>query len=304
MKKFSALAIAASLFFSLGLSAQDNMGLHLGAGLSAGFDGVGADVVFQPYIPYVQLRAGFSTLPYTYSSKSFEIKEKELINNYRINGEVAVKVSPNFDAAHLFADIYPGASTKFRFTLGAYFNINPNYGLIHISTAQPLPLEHKSGDTWSPASNDFGQTGLQVNDENGNEKYIITTDKEGYMHASLGMGGLRNDFNLPLFRPYLGIGFGRGLVPDKRVTFLFDLGVIYCGKYSIEVNGYSPSHHETFEEAHLYELTSEDVTSIINSVSDSDSKAEIQEISDKVFYWMNKIPVAPVFKFSVLVRIF
>lgn len=304
MKKFSALAISAALFISLGLNAQSpNTGLRLGAGINFGLDGVGADVVFQPYIPYIQIRGGYSFLPYSYKSQDFAVDKVEMLNNYRINGDVGITVKPNFDAFHLLVDLFPGANTNFHFTVGAYFNVKPNDGLIHIQTTNPIPLEHKDGETWSPAKNDFGNTGLMVKDSNGNEKYIITTDDQGYMHASLSMGGLRDDFNLPVFRPYFGIGVGRGLSANKRVAFLFDFGVIYCGKYSIDVNGYSPSSGELTTEAHLYNLAQEDAISIAQSVA-PDKLEEIQPIIEKVYGILDKAPVAPVLKFNLLVRIF
>ena len=300
MKKFSAIAIAASLFITLSLNAQVNDGFHLGVGPSFSLSGIGVDVAFQPYVSFVQVRTGFTFFPYTYTSKEFEVKEKELNDNYRVNGNVALKVHPNFDAFRFLVDLYPGKNSGFHFTVGAYFNVKPQDGLINLTTANPIPLERKNGANWVPAADDYGNTGYQVNDAEGNERYVITSDKEGYLKANISMGGLRNDFSLPFFRPYLGIGFGRNLAMNKRVAFSFDLGVLYCGKYSINVWGFSPAKSELPSEAHFYSVTLDDVNSILEGADVGEAK----DIVNKVYPVLEKIPVAPVMKFNLIVRIF
>ena len=301
MKKLVAFAIAAVLLVAQQpLRGQTPDNLHIGAGVSVGLEGVGVDLVVQPVVSFLQVRAGFAFVPYTYTSKPFEVKEKELINNYRINGNFAANAKLNFNAIHLLADFYPFKSSSFHATVGAYFSTHANDGLVSISTNGPIPLEHKEGGAWVPAKNSYGNTGLEVKDAEGNQRYIITTDQRGFLKANLALGSPLKNYNLPAVYPYVGVGFGRG-VAGGRVTFNFDLGVLYCGRYTLNVNAYSPSNFETYEEAHMYTVTREDFESIVTSMG-SDTQ-NIVDIGNKVYNVLNKLPIAPIMRFGVIVKI-
>jgi hypothetical protein len=300
MKKFLTAAAALCLLLSPAAFAQDK-GFHIGVAPEIGLDGVGADIAIQPILPFLQLRGGFSFVPYTYKSKTFEIKEVELINNYRANGEISVNVHPNFDNIHVLADLYPFSKSSFHLTVGGYFGLKGDDGLVRISTGQPIPLEHLSGGKWEPAQNDYGKTGLELKDSEGNQRYIVTTDTEGYLHANIAMGKPLENTKLPSVYPYLGIGFGRPFA-GNRVSFNFDLGVLYCGKYTINVMGYSPSKFEAYDEAHWYSVERDDINNLLESVA-KDKRESVMNVVDKVYPWLEKLPVAPMMRFSLFIKI-
>ena len=300
MKKILTAILSGALFLSQAVYAQDN-GIHIGVAPELGLDGVGVDLAIQPYLSFLQVRAGFSFVPYTYKSKTFTLNEVKLMNNYRANGDISLNVHPNFDNIHLLVDYYPFSSGNFHITAGGYFGLKGNDGLINISTAQPVPLEHQTGGSWAPAENDYGKTGLEVKDIEGNQRYIITTDTEGYLHASLAMGKPLANTKLPSVYPYLGIGFGRPFA-GSRVSFNFDLGVIYCGNYTVNVMGYSPSKFEAYDEAHWYSVERDDLANILESLS-QENKDKVMDIADKVYPWLNKLPIAPMMRFSLFIKI-
>ena len=66
----------------------------------------------------------------------------------------------------------------------------------------------------------FSDAGVIIGD------YTIPVDKNGNVS-----GGLR----VNSFRPYVGLGFGR-VVPKKRISVMFELGVQFHGKPEVYTN--------------------------------------------------------------------
>ena len=58
------------------------------------------------------------------------------------------------------------------------------------------------------------EIGLKMGD------YLLTPDAQGNVEATL---------RTKSFKPYVGIGFGRGVVKHKPIGFKFDLGVMFWG---------------------------------------------------------------------------
>ena len=95
MKKILTAILSGALFLSQAVYAQDN-GIHIGVAPELGLDGVGVDLAIQPYLSFLQVRAGFSFVPYTYKSKTFTLNEVKLMNNYRVAFNVKRKISNYF----------------------------------------------------------------------------------------------------------------------------------------------------------------------------------------------------------------
>ena len=62
--------------------------------------------------------------------------------------------------------------------------------------------------------------------------YVIVPDENGYFKGTVKFGGA--------VKPYLGLGLGR-TIPNRRVGFKFEMGVIYQGKFKVESDYLNPS---------------------------------------------------------------
>ena len=99
-----------------------------------------------------------------------------------------------FSNANVLVDFFPMKNGVFHITAGAYIGKN-NVTI--------------GGDDFDP---------FQLND-------FIINPKDGHFDGTVKFG--------QAIKPYLGIGIGR-TIPNKRVGFKFELGVIYQGKMSVD----------------------------------------------------------------------
>ena len=299
MKKALAILLAAAaLFASVNSNAQDKWVLnHVGIGVSAGVDGLGADLIL-PVSPFFQIRGGYNTL----SILPEKIRTINLgttrVDMSKANGDVwdlhqdvTAALSANLDAAHLFIDLYPGKKTGLHFTVGAYYGIHPeNGGPYRIGTREPLDI----------AESDKGNVGIGLNREDGTTEYI-TTDKAGNLFLDYNLANpLADKLNIPSnIYPYAGIGLGRNL-SRRRVNFTMDLGVIYTG--GITLTGYNYMYADDPDLG---------VTKTVIHSSDLDALKDIDgipaEMIDKakgIYSKIESIPVTPVLKFNLVFRLF
>lgn len=179
--------------------AQDDTNLfnHLGVAVSLGTDGIGFDVAM-PATDWAALRAGVSFFPAVKVKSDFKIDD----NNPAIADRIDLEAKVKFFNAKVLADVYPIPNSSFHITAGAYI------GKDEIATITNTSMFIKD-----PAK--YGKLGLKVGD------YRITTDKDGYIDASLKVNS---------FKPYVGIGFGRAVPRKSRVSVSCDLGVMFWGK--------------------------------------------------------------------------
>ena len=212
MKRISSLfAVLAVSLLSLQASAQDSQSFnHLSLGVTAGIDGVGLEAVL-PASPYLQIRGGYSIFPYKYKTNvNLGVYERDDAYDLDLkNLPIAVGLWRG-GVGKLLLDIYPGSQTIFRFVAGAYVGS----GKIVAGTADFRSVL-EPGDY---------RTGVGYNDIN------FSTDDKGYLYVDV--AGLKA-------LPYLGIGLGRPLNPEKRVTFSFELGAFYTGGTKVQTYDYS-----------------------------------------------------------------
>lgn len=243
------------------------MANHLALGLSVGTDAISADLAL-PLTKNFTVRAGYGTmaiLPFAKYSTSVRVDSE---NPWKIHDNIAGTAKPKMDNLHLLVDLYPGKNTVFHFSLGAYYMLNA-HGFIQVRTDNPLPI---------PA-NEFCVTGVEV--KTGGKTSYVTTDDKGYMRADV-------RFGLGRVLPYAGIGFGRA-VSDGRVRFLFDLGALYTR--SLEVYSYDYGIKGSMESPRDVALTTELIPA---------DYAQTADIVRRV----QKIPVYPILKFSLFVKLF
>ena len=252
---------------------------HVGIGVTGGLDGVGADIVL-PVGRHLQIRGGYSTLAfYTYTSPAFHVK----INDpWVIDDDITVNANANVEGARLLFDFYPGRKSGFHFTVGAYYGLNTERGVLSATTTKPLPI---------PES-DWGNTGIELKRGDDPSEYV-TTDKEGYLKFDIRMGNpVGESLKMPTLRPYAGIGFGRNLKENGILSFTFDLGVLYCGSWG--VYGWDYLNHD----GEPVKLQRKDLTDL------EPYMGSYTKYADMAFEYMDKIPVCPVFKFNLIFKIF
>lgn len=203
MKQFLSFCVVAVFAFSFNAGAQAFK--HLSAGIGLGTDGLSLEVA-SPLGDHVDLRVGYGMglglIGYTINDISISDPSN---GNQKVN--TPLKIGFGMSDARLLFNFYPG-NGAFHFTVGAYMGSSRFVR----GTLSNMP------DTYNTA-------GIAVDDPNGVDNYLVKA-KDGTLNLDLcapGFGG--SGFAV---KPYVGIGFGRA-VPDKAVSFCFDLGAQYQG---------------------------------------------------------------------------
>ena len=262
MKKLLTLLLASALLAGTA-SAQDKQVFnHLAVGATMGFDGVGLEVA-APITPILQLRGGYSVfIPNKITVNNLEI----LPETVKIDGDsrplrsvTPVTAHFNFGGPKLFLDIFPGRSTSFHFTVGAYF-ANPALVSFDVDLRKTLTPD------------EYASVYFEIVDDN--PASAISSDKQGFAHA---------DYYGNRFRPYVGLGFGRGVNLDRRVSVTFDMGVVYWGSPKVEAYDYS-----IIETGHAVPITSDMLNHRDEGLMDA----------------LHKVSILPVLKLNVFVRLF
>lgn len=179
---------------------------HLALGISVGMDGVGLELAV-PVTPYAQIRAGYAIFPYTF--------HKVFITDYTVGGYDIPTIPLDYTLwkggnGKLLLDIFPGKKTGFHITAGVF--------------AGPGNYIHWESDM----SNNFPE------EEYATRAYTIngftfSTDAKGYVKA---------DAYMKNWVPYAGLGYGRAVVPGKRLGLSIDLGVLITGGTKIQTYNY------------------------------------------------------------------
>ena len=202
-KLFLLCGICLSLF-SVNLNAQEKkLGYFnsLSIGANVGTTGWGFDIA-TPIGQHFALRAGFTIMPnFSYTD------EVDVSIEYIPDGEIPAYIdaegSMGRTSGEVLLNIYPFKRSSFFITGGAVFGGDK---LIKIKGHSD-----ELADYMEQVSNYNGTLpGIEIGD------YVIPVDKNGNIS-----GGLK----VSNFRPYFGLGFGRIVPKNKRVGFLFELGV-------------------------------------------------------------------------------
>ena len=174
----------------------------------------------------------------------------------------------------LLADFFPSKKSSFHITGGVMFNIHPQ--LVSLTAT----LVNKSSSEPAIDPSNYANT----------EFFGITTDPEGKVHLGLQSG-------LNVVQPYLGIGFGRPVSLNSRVSFNFDLGVTYIGGFHLVSRNY-------------YENPEKPVNVELNQAwidANPDIKENMKDNYDTVTKYLNMVngfPVQPYMRFTLAVRLF
>ena len=207
MRKIFFLCLIACVAMTARAQAFD----HLAVGIGAGTDGVSLELA-APLGSHVDLRAGYGlatgVVGYTFNGVS--VPEHPGLKDSRHVG-VPLKINLGMSDARLLFNIYPSATKGFHFTIGAFLG-SPCFAR---GTLTEMP-------------SDYNTVGFEV---------------DGYLVRAQG-GKLATELRAPglggasfAVKPYVGIGFGRAVNRDGRVSFCFDLGAQYQGKAGLWAEG-------------------------------------------------------------------
>ena len=284
MKKIVALLFAALLLATPRAFAQQNndsmMFNHMAIGIDWGVLGRAGIDVTAPISPMFDVRAGVNTAFVTtalataavgsYLQESgLSLKDGEftftLKEPYKGNGLDISKIStaPKFHTTNLelLFDFFPGKTSNFHITAGAFFSLGGSLLSAELS-----------------ALNASGQPGIPQSDWANTTIFGISTNDKGKLLITV--------------KPYIGVGWGRPVALDRRVSFNFDLGLYYIGgvhAYSYDFSaGKNPK---------TVELNS----AWINS--DESLKKNIGKFAELIDMG-NGLPVLPMIRFSLFFRLF
>lgn len=185
---------------------------HLSIALRASTLGGGIQLA-TPINDYFKLRAGLDYMNFETSNIDISLDDPDgtFQQSFGYTPDYKMKGKLNLTHGNVLVDFHP---TKGIFHITAGFFIGTNKikadGLLVDSEGNKAEL--KAGESW-PTINFDG--------------YKLDT-KDGIVNAELQLG--------KVIKPYLGLGLGRAIA-NKRVSFMFELGAMYQGDYSLRQNG-------------------------------------------------------------------
>lgn len=210
MRKLFLLCSICLSFICVKVQAQENkLGYFnsLSIGANIGTTGWGVDIA-TPIGQYFALRAGFTIMPNYSYSEEVDVSIN-YTSSYLPDGEIPTSIdaegSMGRTAGEVLLNFYPFKRSSFFITGGAVFGGDK---LIKIKGHSEELAESMGYIT--NTSNGSVIPGIEIGD------FIIPVDKNGNVS-----GGIK----VSSFRPYVGLGFGRIVPKNKRVGFLFELGV-------------------------------------------------------------------------------
>ena len=185
---------------------------HLSIGAGGGTDGARIELA-TTLGPYVQLRAGVGKAVGILSYKMDGISVPIHPGNPAYGStSVPLTLRTGMHDGHVLFNIHPGR-TAFHFTLGTYLGS----GCCINGELTALPA-------------DYSTVGVNV------DGYLVKA-RDGVLKTALYAPGVgTSSFAV---KPYFGIGFGRALRVDRRMSFSIDLGAQYQGKTAIWALGES-----------------------------------------------------------------
>ena len=213
-------ALAVSVVCLTASAQEKQMFNHLSVGITAGVDGMGIEVG-TPVLQCLQVRAGYSFLPFTISPTislgTLTLNNGKSLNLNNVDNSIDIWES---GLGKLFVDYYPSSSSSFHFTAGVFIGSGT---LIH----NKLDLRQAMQDLGYPYGTSLGRNDIS-----------FSTDEDGYAYI---------DGTIWKVLPYVGIGFGRAIDAAKVVTVNFDLGIMFNGGIKMQTYDYSnPVKTETY----------------------------------------------------------
>jgi hypothetical protein len=236
MKKL--FAIAGALLLSMSTYAQNdnNVFTHFGGSIGLGTTGITIDLSTN-ITDYVGVRAGIDYMPkYKYATdvSITGLNEKQGQYNAIRNAnpqlnlpavtfpnKVDIEGKLNNTTGHLLFDFYPGKKIDWHLTLGAYFGPSEVLSVYTTNDNQLLGV-YQYNNSAARTMAGFPKIGVELGD------YFLEPDANGHIDACMKVNS---------FRPYVGLGWGRGVPKNHTLGFSVDLGVQFWGKPEVYLQG-------------------------------------------------------------------
>lgn len=261
MKKI-AVSFAVLVAFSLASYGQEAF-KHLSVGLEASTAGIGLDLNLPVLKDHLVLKAGYTygDLGMNFLTQGPDVSEinaqidevnnslasagaPERINTKFSNFDINIAAKLRLSTAKLLLEYYPAKKSSFHITAGLYCGISPLFAGVGVSGHEKFQSELNSlvsevNELNRKYANDPNYTPVEIDD---NASVCFNMGKKSYeLNSSTTQIGLE----MPVVRPYLGLGFGRS-IPKTHFGFQFDLGVWYHKGLSltgIKEVAYDPSYN-------------------------------------------------------------
>lgn len=177
----------------------------LAIGANIGTTGWGIDIA-TPLGNHFALRAGFTIMPNFSYTEDVDVSvnySSSYIPDGEIPASIEVEGSMGRTAGEIVLNYYPFKRSSFFIAGGAVFG------------GDKIIKVKGYSDDLAGYQELAGKAGIEIGD------YTIPVDPDGNVS-----GGIK----VSSFRPYVGLGFGRIVPKNKRLGFLFELGVQLHGK--------------------------------------------------------------------------
>lgn len=143
-----------------------------------------------------------------------------LVNSLGYEPKMTAEIGLKNIMGYVLLDYHPFSGFRaFRMTVGSYIGETSLYahiGMINPKTGGPVL------DDWKSMG---GVPKIVIEDTVGNE-YIIRPGEEGDFKLNMRLGHQ--------IKPYIGLGLGSSVPEERRVSFCFDIGVLYSGTLDLQ----------------------------------------------------------------------
>lgn len=218
MKKFIAILFA-SLALAQGAYAQMGILNHMTIGANVGTPGIGVDIAM-PVTRFFDVQAGVSFMPhFKYTTNVHLNLPLDQINNIlpqenQLNiSDIPIQGRTTMLNGKVMINFMPIPISSFHVTVGAYFGGSDVIEVYNKNEGQLMGV-NQANQIIQDNSLPIDPIGLKIGD------YLLTPDAQGNVKATL---------KTKNFKPYVGLGFGRGVVKHKPIGFKFDMGVMFWG---------------------------------------------------------------------------
>ncbi|MFV0391402.1 MAG: hypothetical protein ACK5KP_05910 [Paludibacteraceae bacterium] len=212
MNKKTILGIILALICNFSVQSQVSPFSKLSVGLGLSTYG-GRIELSTPITSFINLRGGFSLLPYTYTTR-IPMDAEEYRDYIDYDPDLKLTAKLNFSHAHVLADFSPFKSNSFYLTTGLFFGSSKITGqgiLLNPSNDRPTVDDLRDG----------GYVGEELPEIEIDDDYAILPDHDGSVNGNILLGSG--------IKPYVGLGIGR-TIPNSKIGFRFDLGAVYQGE--------------------------------------------------------------------------
>ena len=199
---------------------------HLAVGVNVGTPGVGVDIAI-PATRFLDIEAGLSIMPKFKYNTNVHLNTTHYIDKLNVNqylnmpSDIPIQGKLNMFNGKAMINFYPIPLKSFHITAGAFFGKGDVIEVYNTTDGQLNGINeaNESIDAYNAIAENNGwptqeKIGVKIGD------YLLVPNSEGNVKATLRTNS---------FKPYIGIGIGRGVPGKKRVGFKFDLGAMFWG---------------------------------------------------------------------------